>query len=453
MPKIDYSKDNIFNASKELTKIGLKNIQPPAIINSPNIDMPLQNNQQMTNPQMTNLLTGKKSTLLNQPQLTNSSYSDFIKSLKVLSNELDEFLTDLDNMYEEVEYPRIDLHNKRKHNPRYNRFYKGLNRGAGIHKIKGGQLTIDELNILTDEQLIEIRDSYGITNSLGNYRGMNRNTIINRILRLPEDTQYQIYHLYIHNTLSSINNNSQSASNIGENRNNTLSSINNNSQHIFNSSIEPLRLSNSSSTDSSSYSMNSSSIYPYSSSIASSPHSMNSNSDLSNSLSVYPDSSSSGYYPDSSSSGYPDSISINYPDSMNPISLLSNSSNNDENNVALRTNELKIIANQISNAALIFKSSISSSFNKLQKSQVSDINDEIDEIKPKIDELLTDEFIQLYHVPQIDVIKKSFDKFYSSVKLKINSYVPPRINGGNMCCAGNINYNTRHSINNYAYYK
>jgi hypothetical protein len=99
-------------------------------------------------------------------------------------------------------------------------------------------------------------------------------------------------------------------------------------------------------------------------------------------------------------------------------------------NLALQ--DLKDIANAISNLQIQFSSYIRPIFNTLQQGKVDDIKNEITLLKPKIEELVQDEFIHLYHVPQANWIKDNFDKLYSSVIISVNSYVKPRINGGSI---------------------
>jgi hypothetical protein len=52
-----------------------------------------------------------------------------MKGLKALNNNLDGLLTGLDNMFQYVPYPRIDLRNKRRRNRRFEPHYDGVNRG------------------------------------------------------------------------------------------------------------------------------------------------------------------------------------------------------------------------------------------------------------------------------------------------------------------------------------
>jgi len=91
-----------------------------------------------------------------------------------------------------------------------------------------------------------------------------------------------------------------------------------------------------------------------------------------------------------------------------------------------------------------FNSYISQMFNTLGQSKVDSIKDELVLLRPKIHELLLDEFVKTYHKPQSEYIKTSFDKLYSTIIMKINSYVKPLINGG---------YINLHSVDNYKWCK
>lgn len=121
----------------------------------------------------------------------------------------------------------------------------------------------------------------------------------------------------------------------------------------------------------------------------------------------------------------------------------------------LATTNLKVICNQISNLQVSFNSYISPMFNTLQQGKVDGIRDEIKLLQPKINELLVDEFVHLFHAPQATWIRSNFDKLYGSIMLKINSYVKPLINGGSMN-GGSMNgssYIPHNSINNYMWCK
>jgi inhibitor of KinA sporulation pathway (predicted exonuclease) len=80
---------------------------------------------------------------------------------------------------------------------------------------------------------------------------------------------------------------------------------------------------------------------------------------------------------------------------------------------------------------------------------VDEIKSELNSIKPKIEELVQDEFVLTFHIPQCTVIKNNFDKLYSSVIFKVNSYVKPTVNGGAFS-AGNLDTASLHQ--NWRYY-
>jgi hypothetical protein len=101
----------------------------------------------------------------------------------------------------------------------------------------------------------------------------------------------------------------------------------------------------------------------------------------------------------------------------------------------LITNGLYSISNQISNLQVQFSSYISPTFNMLQQGKVDE-------------DLVRDEFVNVYHVPQCNSIKDNFDKLYSNIIIKVNSWVKPRINGGDLKA---VTHQT-HLIHNYPYY-
>jgi hypothetical protein len=101
---IDYSKDNIYDASKFMTRQGydeymkgynkLQKLLNPVV----NSDISTSDSQQIL------------STKLIQMQKVNpTSINEFIKQMNYLGNELDELLTGLDSQYMLLEYPRVDL--------------------------------------------------------------------------------------------------------------------------------------------------------------------------------------------------------------------------------------------------------------------------------------------------------------------------------------------------------
>ncbi len=56
----------------------------------------------------------------------------------------------------------------------------------------------------------------------------------------------------------------------------------------------------------------------------------------------------------------------------------------------------------------------------------------MEEIRPKLDELLSDVFIEKFHIPQSQSIRKLFNKLYASVQGCLKVYVKPLLNGSGM---------------------
>lgn len=116
----------------------------------------------------------------------------------------------------------------------------------------------------------------------------------------------------------------------------------------------------------------------------------------------------------------------------------------DSEHVGLNTYPLGIIAKKINYLQIHFTAEIAPIFNALQQDKVNTIDSEIKSIKPMIEELVTDEYVELYHRPQCERIKTHFDKLYSTIANKVRNWTPPLVNRG-----GTLD---RTSINNYRYY-
>lgn len=97
--------------------------------------------------------------------------------------------------------------------------------------------------------------------------------------------------------------------------------------------------------------------------------------------------------------------------------------------VDLATNDLSIVAKGLAQCNSTF-GILRSQFNKLTQTQVDVINEIIESIKEKVDELLSDEFVLEYHKTQSTAIRKSFDKLYQNIRSSMAVYTKPLINGG-----------------------
>jgi hypothetical protein len=99
---------------------------------------------------------------------------------------------------------------------------------------------------------------------------------------------------------------------------------------------------------------------------------------------------------------------------------------------------------------LFFKGSIAPIMNTLNRRQVEKISEENEKLRPKFTELLTDEFILKYHVPQVNSIKKESSDLYTTIGNAVRSYVQPRTNGSGLY-GGALN-NNRVPITPFKYY-
>lgn len=131
--EVDYSNDNIFQASKKLANIELKNSKSP-VVPQPDINSPM-------GPVPTTV-PSKIVSLQSDTTSSKAVYAKFLEALQALSLELDESLTDLDAQFQAVEMPVIDLSKKRNHNPEFEKYYKGVNAVAG-EGLAGGVLSFD----------------------------------------------------------------------------------------------------------------------------------------------------------------------------------------------------------------------------------------------------------------------------------------------------------------------
>jgi hypothetical protein len=90
-------------------------------------------------------------------------------------------------------------------------------------------------------------------------------------------------------------------------------------------------------------------------------------------------------------------------------------------------------------------SNLQPNFKSLTQSKVNAISDIMNQIKPKIDELLSDAYIHKYHIAQVKSIRTSFDKVFMQTSFACKSFVRSTSDAS----GGYIN---RHSIQNYRYY-
>jgi hypothetical protein len=364
----DYSSDNIFRASKQLANIALKEINKPQVISQPNITVP---NAMPINPQpLPNMLSTPATAL-----------PDFMKGLKALNNTLDSFLTGLDNMFQEVPYPRINLQEKRNHNKRFEPRYIGRNYRNVGRGLAGGALTNDQLMVMSLNELKQYCDSHNIE-----VRGNRRlkTTFINSIIQHQEnspDDEAETIESSMHESGIHLNEDEEPLdfSGIGD----SIGWLDSDTESVVDD-VEPVI-----------------------------PHDDDESFDLRpvNLFADYEYDTSVGSEDDSGDGDY-GSIQDAYE------------------NLALQ--DLKDIANAISNLQVQFSSYIKPIFNTLQQGKVDDIKNAINLLKPKIEELLQDSFIHIYHVPQANWIKDNFDKLYSSVIISVNSYVKSRVNGGGL---------------------
>jgi hypothetical protein len=163
-PVIDYSSDNIFDASEKVASMSLKNIQPPPMIQQSDVANPVQ-------PTSNNPIL--------QPSASNP-VSEFMKQLKGLNNNLDATLKDLDALWNEVPYPRVNLQNKQNHNPRFDQTYEGQNYGNNQvgRGLSGGTLDQDTMQSMTRAQLYAYCTSNNIPVPNG-YQRTTKNELMN----------------------------------------------------------------------------------------------------------------------------------------------------------------------------------------------------------------------------------------------------------------------------------
>lgn len=361
---------------KKVANIALKNIQPP-VIAQPDIAQPQNPISQQS---------GQPVTLQQPTAVGKDDYADFMKGLKALNNELDDLLTQLDATFEDVEYPRINLQHKQKHNRNYERFYQGRNRhnrqvGRGLSKkMKGGAFpfwTLEELDDMTDQELADICDQF--------------------LIRKPRSKQGKIQSILLFQQHYQQNNNND----------NNLPGMEEDENEMEEDSLSSADNENDSAPTFDSFDL----------STASSPltepdYDLPEDEIHENQIAPEPDDDDDD-----------DGVAFDRLES-------------------LMTADLKVIANQISNLQIKFSAYISATFNTLQQPKVTAIEDEIKLIRSKIHELITDEFAETYHKPQTEWIKTNFDKLYSSIMIKVNGYVKPRINGGSIDTTSI--YNFRH---------
>lgn len=345
------------------------------------------------------------------------AYEDFMKTANTLNNELDEFLTDLDSQYKEVEYPHIDLANKRNHNPEFEQYYGGkLNKRGNKqnNRMQGGALTGTHFEGVSTRNIIASCREYNLTNS------RNRITCIDAIIDArPIQIQHQIlYDLGIvvpvdsssdeEDVLSRISfgDDSENDEGVNESGLEEYQSILHDIHNSFN--VDDKNEDDLDEVDFGDYNeveddVNSDDYHDF--------YSVESDEDDSNNNQVHPDDDND--------------------DVMSQVTIDNHSQDtNDQYEKEIVTNHLKLVANQISNMYVQFSNALQPNFKQLSQSKVTSIADIFQQLKPKMQELLSDEFIHKFHTTQTKAISTSFDKLYTIVIIATKSFVKNTSDGG-----------------------
>jgi len=114
---------------------------------------------------------------------------------------------------------------------------------------------------------------------------------------------------------------------------------------------------------------------------------------------------------------------------MSPVSSSHSSKDKKTDIYLLMTADLRIINVATSNLLLHFKGSIAPFFNTLNRRQVETINKENEALRPKFHELISDEFVNKYHLTQTNTITQNSNELYTVINNCVKSYVQPTING------------------------
>jgi hypothetical protein len=381
---MDYSNDSIYKVSRMVSQMALRNIQP-VVPPADDSATPAANNGQNTPSATTNSNTSSSLLTMKHPnQMVNSdsnigkAYEDFMKGANALNNELEEMLTDLDNQYEEVEYPTIDHSKKAKHNKNFERFYTG------------GTLSRSQLNGYTRDQL---KDAHRQLRLPFSHKWSKEGYINSLLSRAHEASSNFLVQKY----------GSRSGSEESEPSEDSEAEPEDESEVISDGHLD---YSDSPDSGSGDYSE------------------AGSSSDDDSSVSSENSGNAVGPEPDSGD----DMSSIS--DAPSTATVIGKASDPTLDYKSLSTTALKIIANQITNLQVIFSNSLKSNFKQLTQSKVNAISDIFDQIKPQVNELLSDEFIVKYHAPQVVSIRKLFDKLYTDVYVSTRSFVKKTTDGG-----------------------
>lgn len=369
--------DSIFQASKLVSKMAIKNIK--------SVPVPTTSDDDSTQP-TSSLLTMQNPNLSLNNGSVGKAYEDFSKMAHALNNELDEFLTDLDNQYKEVEYPHIDLTNKRNHNPEFDQYYNG----AGFHKhskkLHGGTLDGTNFQGVSTRNIIAACRNHNIANN------RNRNLCINAIINAPRETQHLIL-----NELGLIVEQSEDEDSDFDS-DGDVSEMDSDDYHSEYSVVGDYGHYDESVADSASVSDFSQSV---------DDDSDTDSEDSANSQLVHP------YQP-------------------LLVQVVDNDSDDDDDNYIkeIVTNHLKSVANQVSNMHVQFSNALQPNFKQLTQSKVTSVGDIFQQLKPKMEELLNDEFIHKFHITQVRALTTNFDKLYTMVIIATKSFVKNTSDGG-----------------------
>ena len=427
---IDYSDDSIFKSSKTLSKIALKNIQPPMI------EVPYADDTVITQQPI--------SVISNIPNNnSNKVYSELLRYFSYLNHNLDEALTDLDSRFNEVKYPDIDLTNK----PNHNKNFDDLN--AMNTNEKKRVLMPDIIKMLQDMKPIdEMKDKLFELSKIASNDDLNAleplftNYLINMhgsgmtktdLLKIAKQFFFDKNNAEIKQTIEDIIDGKIVARGIyhgGGEKNKTVT------KNI--SSFNKFDLAN----------------------LIKNKTEMSQKRKLKNMIMhdkiTVPDGKGTKDIEknDATIAQLMNYILKNKGDNslIKPEIILGkneyksvfhkdisaddidrdNIENEDEYVDSLFTKELSTINSNISKLLIYFTSSVEPVFNSLNRRQVEKISEENEKLKPKIHELISDEFINHYHIPQTNTITKNFTELYTSINRSVKSYVQPRMNGAGL---------------------
>jgi hypothetical protein len=427
---IDYSDDSIFKSSKTLSKIALKNIQPPMI------EVPYADDTVITQQPI--------SVISNIPNNnSNKVYSELLRYFSYLNHNLDEALTDLDSRFNEVKYPDIDLTNK----PNHNKNFDDLN--AMNTNEKKRVLMPDIIKMLQDMKPIDdMKDKLFELSKIANNDDLNAleplftNYLINMhgsgmtkydLLKIAKQFFFDETNEEIKQTIDDIIDGKIVARGIyhgGAEKKTTSKPISSLSKidlvNLIKDKKEPnqklklkkLILNN----------------------IITVPDGKKKTKDIEKDNAtvvelinyILKNKGDDTLIKPEIVLGKNEYKSVFHKDISADDIDRDDIENEDEYVDSLFTKELSTINSNISNLLIYFTSSVEPVFNSLNRRQVEKINEENEKIKPKIHELISDEFINHYHIPQTNTITKNFTELYTSINRSVKSYVQPRMNGAGL---------------------